>query len=393
MNKHSPSPHWQDIFRLVEQLSDEERLIQTNVQRYAEHTLQPRIREAFRNESFDLNLFKEMGALGLLGMTIQGYGCAGSSYVAYGLAAREIERVDSAYRSAMSVQSSLVMHPIYHFGSEEQKNHYLPALASGDLIGCFGLTEHQSGSDPGSMKTTARKVAGGYSLNGQKMWITNAPIADVFIIWAKDENQIMRGFILEKGIKGLSTHTITGKLSLRASVTGQIHLDNVVVSDEQLLPKSKGLHSPFSCLNSARYGISWGAMGAAEACWLTARDYALNRIQFERPLAANQLVQYKLAEMQTEIALSLQASLRVGRLMDQQQHSPEMISLIKRNACGKALHIARQARDMLGANGIMEDYPVMRHMINLETVNTYEGTHDIHSLILGRAQTGIQAFY
>lgn len=393
MNASTPSAHWQDIFRLDLQLDEQELQIQDNVRRYAEQSLAPRIRQSFRDESFDVTLFKEMGALGLLGMSLQGYGCAGSSYVAYGLAAREIERIDSAYRSAMSVQSSLAMHPIYHFGSEEQKQRYLPRLANGELIGCFGLTEPQSGSDPSSMLSSARKLNGGYQLNGQKMWITNAPIADVFIIWAKDEDGIIRGFILEKNLPGLSTQTIKGKLSLRASITGQIFMDNVWVSEQQLLPKSKGLQSPFSCLNSARYGIAWGAMGAAEACWLTARDYVLQRTQFKRPLAANQLVQLKLADMQTEIALSLQASLRVGRLMDKQQHNPEMISLIKRNACGKALQIARTSRDMLGANGIMEDYPIMRHMINLETVNTYEGTHDIHGLILGRAQTGIQAFY
>lgn len=393
MSAHKPSTHWQDIFRLDLQLDEQEQQVQQNVRRYAEQSLASRIRPAFRDESFDLALFKEMGALGLLGMSLQGYGCAGTSYVAYGLAAREIERIDSAYRSAMSVQSSLVMHPIYHFGSEAQKQRYLPRLASGDLIGCFGLTEPQSGSDPSGMLTTARKMSGGYQLNGQKMWITNAPIADVFIIWAKDEAGIIRGFILEKSMPGLSTQTIKGKLSLRASITGQIFMEEVWVSDEQLLPKSQGLQSPFSCLNSARYGIAWGAMGAAESCWLTARDYVLQRTQFKRPLAANQLIQTKLADMQSEIALSLQAALRVGRLMDQQQHSPEMISLIKRNACGKALQIARSARDMLGANGIMEDYPIMRHMINLETVNTYEGTYDIHGLILGRAQTGIQAFY
>ncbi|MBV1871913.1 MAG: acyl-CoA dehydrogenase [Gammaproteobacteria bacterium] len=393
MAKTTPSPNWQDILLLEDQLTEEERLTQHSAQQYAQNALLPRIRKAFRNENFDRNILQEMGALGLLGLTIDGYGCAGATYVAYGLVAREIERIDSAYRSAMSVQSSLVMHPIYHFGDDEQKNHYLPKLATGDLIGCFGLTEANSGSDPNSMQTHATITTGGYALTGQKMWITNAPIADIFIIWAKDDQGIIRGFILEKGMDGLSTSTIEGKLSLRASVTGQVTLDKVFVPQKNILPYCHGLKGPFSCLNSARYGISWGAMGAAEACWHTAREYALNRKQFGRPLAQTQLVQNKLADMQTEITLSLQSSLRVGRLMDEARFRPEMISLVKRNACGKALHIARQSRDILGANGIVDDYPVMRHMLNLETVNTYEGTYDIHSLILGRAQTGIQAFF
>lgn len=393
MANNSPSPNWQDILLLDEQLSEEERLIQHAARQYAQDKLQPGIQKAFRKELFDPLIFQEMGKLGLLGVTIKGYSCSGASSVAYGLVAREIERIDSAYRSALSVQSSLVMHPIYHFGSEEQKSKYLPKLALGELIGCFGLTEASSGSDPNSLQTRAKTVNGGYCLSGQKMWITNAPIADVFIIWAKDDENIIRGFILDKSMQGLSTQKIEGKLSLRASITGQVTLDNVFVSQEQLLPDCQGLKGPFSCLNSARYGISWGAMGAAESCWHTARQYTLDRQQFSRPLAATQLVQAKLADMQTEIALSLQSSLRVGRLMDEGKLKPEMISLVKRNACGKALFIARQARDMLGANGIVDDYPIMRHMLNLETVNTYEGTYDIHSLILGRSQTGIQAFY
>ena len=389
----SPSPNWQDILLLDDQLSDEERLIQDSARHYAQNSLQPRIQNAFRNELFDPGIFQEMGKLGLLGLTIKDYNCAGASYVAYGLVAREIERIDSAYRSALSVQSSLVMHPIYCFGSDDQKNRYLPKLTKGELIGCFGLTEASSGSDPDSMQTRAKPVEGGYILSGQKMWITNAPIADIFIIWGKDENNVIRGFIVEKTMSGVSTLAIEGKLSLRASITGQVTLDNVFVPQEQLLPGCQGLKGPFSCLNSARYGISWGAMGAAETCWHTAREYALNRKQFGRPLAKTQLIQSKLADMQTEITLSLHSSLRVGHLMDEARFRPEMISLVKRNACGKALHIARQSRDILGANGIVDDYPIMRHMLNLETVNTYEGTYDIHSLILGRSQTGIQAFY
>ncbi len=383
---------WDDPFLLEEQLSEEERMIASAARAYCQDKLMPRVLEAFRNEHFDREILREMGELGFLGSTIQGYGCAGTSYVAYGLVAREVERVDSGYRSAMSVQSSLVMYPIYAYGSEAQRQKYLPKLASGEWVGCFGLTEPDHGSDPGSMTTRARKVSGGYVLKGAKMWITNAPIADICVVWAKDDENQIRGFILERGMKGLSTPKIEGKFSLRASITGEIVMDDVFVPDENLLPNVVGLKGPFGCLNRARYGIAWGALGAAEFCWQRARNYVLERKQFGRPLAANQLIQKKLADMQTEIAIGLQACLRVGQLMDQGRAAPEMISLIKRNSCGKALDIARMARDMHGGNGIVDEYHVIRHVLNLETVNTYEGTHDIHALILGRAQTGIQAF-
>jgi glutaryl-CoA dehydrogenase len=352
----------------------------------------PRVLEAHRHEHFDREIMNEMGALGFLGCTINGYGCAGVGHVSYGLIAREIERVDSSYRSALSVQSSLVMYPIYAYGSEEQRGKYLPRLANGELVGCFGLTEPNFGSDAGGMITRARRASGGWVLKGAKMWITNAPIADLFLVWAKDKDDVIRGFILEKGAKGLSAPKIEGKFSLRVSVTGEIVMDDVFVPDENLLPNVSGLKGPFGCLNKARYGIAWGALGAAEFCWHAARQYTLDRHAFGRPLAANQLVQRNLADMQTEIALGYQAALRVGRLMDQGRAAPEMISLIKRNSCGKALDIARVARDMHGGNGIADEYHVIRHVMNLEAVNTYEGTHDIHALILGRAQTGIQAF-
>ncbi|WP_047248896.1 acyl-CoA dehydrogenase [Chromobacterium subtsugae] len=383
---------WEDPLLLLDQLSDEERLVQQSAQDYCQQRLLPRVLTANRAERFDREIINEMGELGFLGCTIEGYGCAGLSHVAYGLVAREVERVDSGYRSAMSVQSSLVMHPIWAYGSDAQKDKYLPKLASGEWLGCFGLTEPDSGSDPASMKTRARKVDGGYLLSGSKMWITNSPAADVFVVWAKDDDDEIRGFILEKGMQGLSAPAIHGKFSLRASITGEIVMDDVLVSDEQLLPGVKGLKGPFGCLNKARYGIAWGAMGAAEFCWQAARQYTLEREQFGRPLAANQLIQLKLANMQTEIALGLQAALRVGRLMDEGRAAPEMISLIKRNNCGKALDIARVARDMHGGNGISDEFHVIRHVMNLEAVNTYEGTHDVHALILGRAQTGIQAF-
>ncbi|POA98158.1 acyl-CoA dehydrogenase [Chromobacterium sinusclupearum] len=383
---------WEDPLLLQEQLSDEERLVQQSAHEYCQERLLPRVLTANREERFDREIINEMGELGLLGCTIEGYGCAGLSHVAYGLVAREVERVDSGYRSAMSVQSSLVMHPIWAYGSEAQKDKYLPKLASGEWLGCFGLTEPDSGSDPASMKTRARKVDGGYLLSGSKMWITNSPEADVFVVWAKDDEGEIRGFILEKGMKGLSAPKIHGKFSLRASITGEIVMDDVLVSEAQLLPGVAGLKGPFGCLNKARYGIAWGAMGAAEFCWHAARQYTLDRQQFGRPLAANQLIQLKLANMQTEIALGLQAALRVGRLMDEGRAAPEMISLIKRNNCGKALDIARVARDMHGGNGICDEFHVIRHVMNLEAVNTYEGTHDVHALILGRAQTGIQAF-
>jgi len=383
---------WDDPFLLESALTEEERLVRDTAQGYAQEKLLPRVLSATREERFDREIMTELGALGLLGPTIEGYGCAGVSHVAYGLIAREIERVDSGYRSAMSVQSSLVMHPIHAYGSEAQREKYLPKLASGEWIGCFGLTEPDAGSDPGSMKSRAIKVAGGYRLSGSKMWITNSPIADIAVVWAKTEDGVIRGFILERGMKGFSTPKIEGKMSLRASVTGEIVMDEVDVPEDNLLPIARGLGGPFGCLNKARYGIGWGAMGAAEDCWHRARQYTLDRKQFGRPLAANQLVQLKLADMQTEIALGLQAALRVGRLIDEGDWAPEMISLIKRNNCGKALEIARKARDMHGGNGIADEFHVIRHMINLETVNTYEGTHDIHALILGRAQTGIQAF-
>ena len=387
---------WDDPLLLDDLLSDDERMIRDTARAYARDKLQPRIIEAYRNETTDRAIFNEMGELGLLGITLpEDYGCAGASYVAYGLVAREVERVDSGYRSMMSVQSSLVMYPIHAYGSEEQRRAYLPKLASGAFVGCFGLTEPDAGSDPAGMKTRADKIDGGYRLTGSKTWISNAPIADVFVVWAKSpahDNQI-RGFILDRGLKGLSAPKIGGKLSLRASVTGEIVMDGVEVPETALLPNVSGLKGPFGCLNRARYGISWGAMGAAEDCWHRARSYTLDRRQFDRPLAQTQLVQKKLADMMTEITLGLHASLRVGRLFDEGRMAPEMISLVKRNNCGKALDIARQARDMHGGNGIQEEYHVMRHAQNLETVNTYEGTHDVHALILGRAITGLQAFF
>jgi len=387
---------WDDPFRLDGQLDDDERLVRDSVRAYAQERLQPRIIEAFEKEIFHREVLAEMGELGILGATIPvEYGGAGVSYVAYGLAAREVERVDSGYRSAMSVQTSLVMYPIHAYGSEAQRRRYLPKLASGEWVGCFGLTEPDFGSDPGGMRTRAEKVSDGYRLTGSKTWISHSPIADVLVVWAKSDahDGAIRGFILEKGMKGLSANKIHGKLSLRASLTGDIGLDGVVVPEENLLPGASGLSGPFGCLNRARYGIAWGVMGAAEFCWHAAREYTLGRQQFGRPLAATQLVQKKLADMQTEIALGLQAALRVGRLIDAGQLMPEAISLIKRNNCGKALDIARVARDMHGGNGITGEYQVMRHAMNLETVNTYEGTHDVHALILGRAQTGIQAFF
>ena len=382
---------WADPLRLDDQLTDEERAVRDAAHAYCQERLQTRVLMAARHETFDREIMREMGELGLLGSTIDGYGCPGVGHVSYGLVAREVERVDSGYRSAMSVQSSLVMHPIHAYGSEAQREKFLPRLATGEWVGCFGLTEPNHGSDPGSMETRARPVDGGYVLDGAKMWITNSPIADVFVVWAKLEGQI-RGFVLEKGMKGLSAPKIEGKMSLRASVTGEIVMDGVFCPEENLLPNVSGLKGPFGCLNKARYGIAWGTMGAAEFCWMAARTYTLERKQFGRPLAATQLVQKKLADMQTEIALGLQACLRVGRLMDEEKAAPEMISLIKRNCAGKALDIARVARDMHGGNGIHDEYHVIRHMINLETVNTYEGTHDVHALILGRAQTGLQAF-
>ena len=387
---------WDDPFLLDEQLTEEERLIQASARGFAQDLLQPRVIDAFREEIDAPELFPMMGEAGLLGATLpEDFGGAEASYVAYGLIAREVERVDSGYRSMMSVQSSLVIHPINAYGSEEQRRKYLPGLCAGTLIGCFGLTEPDAGSDPAGMKTRARKVDGGYVISGAKTWISNSPFADVFVIWAKSDahNGAIRGFILEKGMNGLSAPKIKGKLSLRASTTGMIQMDEVEVPEENLLPHVEGLKGPFGCLNRARYGISWGAMGAAEFCWHAARQYGLDRVQFGKPLAATQLFQKKLADMQTEIALGLQASLRVGRLMDDGRFAPEMISIVKRNNCGKALDIARAARDMHGGNGISEEYQVMRHMVNLETVNTYEGAHDVHALILGRAQTGIQAFF
>ena len=383
---------WEDPFRLVDQLTEDERMVHQTAHDYCQEKLLPRVLEANRHEIFHREIMNEMGELGLLGSTIDGYGCAGLNYVSYGLVAREVERVDSGYRSAMSVQSSLVMYPIHAFGSEAQREKYLPRLASGEWVGCFGLTEPDHGSDPGGMATRAVRTDGGWRLNGTKTWITNSPIADVFVVWAKDDEGVIRGFILEKGMKGLSAPKIEGKFSLRASITGQIAMQDVEVSDEQRLPNVTGLKGPFSCLNRARYGIAWGAMGAAEACWHAGRDYTMERKQFGRPLAANQLIQKKLADMQTEIALGLQSALRVGRMIDDGQLVPEAISLIKRNNCGKALDIARVARDMHGGNGISDEYHVIRHVMNLEAVNTYEGTHDVHALILGRAQTGLQAF-
>jgi glutaryl-CoA dehydrogenase len=387
---------WADPFLLEDQLSEEERMIRDAARDYAQGSLQPRVTAAWRDEHTDPAIFREMGERGLLGVTIpEEYGGAGASYVAYGLVAREVERVDSGYRSMMSVQSSLVMHPIHAFGTEEQRQKYLPGLAEGRLIGCFGLTEPDAGSDPGAMKTRAEKTASGFRLTGAKTWISNSPIADVFVVWAKSDAHggAIRGFVLEKGAKGLSAPKIGGKQSLRASITGEIVMDGVEVGEDALLPGVEGLKGPFSCLNRARYGISWGVLGAAEFCWMAARQYGLDRKQFGRPLAQTQLFQKKLADMQTEIALGLQASLRVGRLFDEGRLAPEAISIVKRNNCGKALDIARMARDMHGGNGIHEDYGVFRHMANLETVNTYEGAHDVHALILGRAQTGLQAFF
>lgn len=383
---------WRDPLLLERALTEEERLVRETVQAYCQEKLMPRILKAHREEQFDREIMQEMGSLGLLGATIQGYGCAGMSYVCYGLIAREIERVDSGYRSAMSVQSSLVMYPIYAYGDEAQRERYLPKLATGEWVGCFGLTEPDHGSDAGNLTTRAEAVAGGYRLTGAKMWISNSPIADVFVVWAKDHGGVIRGFILEKGMDGLSTPKIEGKFSLRASVTGEIVMDNVFVPDNHLLAGVEGIKGPFGCLNRARYGIAWGSMGAAEFCWHAARNYTLERSQFGRPLAANQLVQKKLADMQTEITLGLHSCLRLGRLMDDGLAAPEAVSLLKRNNCGKALDIARTSRDMHGGNGVADEYHVIRHMMNLEAVNTYEGTHDIHALILGRAQTGIQAF-
>jgi glutaryl-CoA dehydrogenase len=387
---------WEDAFRLEDQLAEDERMMRDAARAYAQEKLQPRVIEAYREERTDPAIFAEMGEMGLLGVTVpEQYGGLGAGYVAYGLIAREIERVDSGYRSMMSVQSSLVMYPIHAYGSEEQRQRYLPKLASGEWIGCFGLTEPDAGSDPAGMKTVARKTDGGYVLSGSKMWISNSPIADVFVVWARSEAHggKIRGFVLEKGMKGLSAPKIGGKLSLRASITGEIVMDGVELGEDALLPHVEGLKGPFGCLNRARYGISWGVLGAAEFCWHAARQYGLDRKQFGRPLAQTQLFQKKLADMQTEIALGLQGSLRVGRLLDEAAAAPEMISLVKRNNCGKALEIARMARDMHGGNGISEEFQVFRHMANLETVNTYEGTHDVHALILGRAQTGLQAFF
>jgi glutaryl-CoA dehydrogenase len=392
---HSPEKprfDWADALLLEDQLSEEERMLRDAARAYCQERLMPRILEANRHERFDRAIMTEMGALGLLGPTIEGYGCAGVNYVSYGLVAREVERVDSGYRSAMSVQSSLVMHPIHAYGSEEQRQRFLPRLAQGELVGCFGLTEPDHGSDPGGMKTRARTAEGGYVLTGSKMWITNSPIADVMVVWAKDDAGDIRGFLLERGMEGLSTPKIEGKFSLRASITGEIVMDQVFVPEANLLPNVKGLKGPFGCLNNARYGIAWGALGAAEFCFHAARNYTMERKQFGRPLAANQLIQKKLADMQTEITLGLQACLRLGRLKDEGRATPEMISMLKRNSCGKALDIARTARDMHGGNGISDEFHVIRHAMNLEAVNTYEGTHDIHALILGRAITGIAAF-
>jgi glutaryl-CoA dehydrogenase len=393
MTKHTKAIfHWDDPLLLEAQLSQEEIMVRDNTRDYCQEKLMPRIIEANRHEKFDRKILFEMGKLGLLGATINGYGCAGVSNVCYGLIAREVERVDSAYRSTLSVQSSLVMYPIFAYGTEEQRQKYLPKLASGEWVGCFGLTEPNHGSDPGGMLSRAKKVKDGFSLSGNKTWITNSPIADVFVVWAKDEQNSIRGFILEKGMKGLSAPKIEGKFSLRASETGQIMMDDVFVPQENMFPEISGLKGPFGCLNKARYGIAWGVLGAAEFCFSAARQYTMDRKQFGRPLAANQLIQLKLADMQSEIALGLQAVLRVGRLIDEEKVAPEMISMIKRNSCGKALNIARIARDMHGGNGIADEYHIIRHVMNLEAVNTYEGTHDIHALILGRAITGIAAF-
>ncbi len=391
MNK-KPVFTWEDPLALESQLSEDERMVRDSARAFCQNELMPKILEFHRHEVFDRAVMREMGKLGFLGPTIDGYGCAGVNYVCYGLVAREIERVDSAFRSAMSVQSSLVMHPIHAYGTAKQREKFLPKLATGEWVGCFGLTEPDAGSDPAAMKTRARKADGGYRLSGSKMWITNSPIADVFIVWAKDDEGRIQGYILEKGMDGLSAPEIEGKFSLRASPTGEIVMDDVFVPEENMMPEAKGLKAAFGCLNNARYGISWGAMGAAEFCWHTARQYTLDRIAFGRPLAANQLIQLKLADMQTEITLGLQGSLQLGRMKDQGTAAPESISLMKRNNCGKALAIARTARDMLGGNGVSDEYHVIRHVLNLEAVNTYEGTHDVHALILGRAQTGIQAF-
>ena len=388
-----PSFDWQDPLMLDEQLSEEERMVRDAARDYCQDKLMPRVLEGNRHEIFHREIMNEMGELGFLGSTIDGYGCAGVNYVCYGLVAREVERVDSGYRSAMSVQSSLVMYPIYAFGSEAQRQKYLPKLATGEWVGCFGLTEPDAGSDPGAMKTRARKVDGGYRLSGSKIWITNSPIADVFVVWAKDDGDTIRGFVLDKGMDGLSAPKIEGKFSLRASITGEIVMDEVFVPDDHLLSGVTGLKGPFSCLNNARYGISWGAMGAAEFCWHAARQYTLDRSMFGRPLAQTQLIQKKLADMQTEIALGLNGALRLGRMKDDGTAPPEAISLMKRNNCGKALDIARLARDMHGGNGVADEFHVIRHVMNLEAVNTYEGTHDVHALILGRAQTGLNAFF
>ncbi|HEY5209428.1 MAG TPA: acyl-CoA dehydrogenase [Stellaceae bacterium] len=383
---------WRDPLRFEDELSEEERMIRDAARDYAQDKLMPRIKMAFREERFDIEVMREMGALGFLGSTLTGYGCAGTSYVAYGLIAHELEKVDSAYRSSLSVQSSLTMYPIHAFGTEAQKQEYLPRMATGELIAAFGLTEPDFGSDAGGMKSRAKKVADGYLLNGSKMWISHAPVADVLVIWAKDDAGEVRGFILERGMKGLTTPKIEGKFSLRASATGEVSMQDVFVPEENLLPGVSGLRGPFSCLNNARYGIAWGALGAATSCWFAARDYTVGRKAFGKPLAANQLIQKKLADMQTEITLGLHACLRLGRLMDEHKATPEMISMLKRNSTGKSLDIARMARDMHGGNGIVDEYNVIRHLLNLETVNTYEGTHDIHALILGRAQTGLSAF-
>ena len=383
---------WTDPFRLTDQLDDDERMIRDSAREFCSERLFPRVLEAHRNETFDRSIFNEFGEMGFLGPTIAGYGCAGVNHVSYGLIAREIERIDSGYRSMMSVQSSLVMYPIYTYGTEEQRQKYLPDLASGKKIGCFGLTEPDYGSDAGGMITRAKKVNGGWQLNGAKMWITNSPVADILVVWAKTEDDVIRGFILERGMTGLETPKISGKFSLRASITGEIVMKDVFVPEENILPNIQGLKGPFGCLNKARYGIAWGSLGAAEFCWTAARDYTMERKQFGRPLAANQLIQKKLADMQTEISIGLQSTLRVGRLLDEDKAAPEMISLIKRNSCGKSLEVARMSRDMHGGNGIADEYHVIRHVLNLEAVNTYEGTHDVHALILGRAQTGIQAF-
>ncbi len=385
---------WEDPFLIDDQITEEERMIRDAAHQYCQEQLMPRVLESNRHETFDRSIFNELGELGLLGMTLpEKYGCAGATYTGYGLVAREVERVDSGYRSAFSVQSSLVMHPIHEFGSEEQRQHFLPRLATGELVGCFGLTEPDHGSDPASMVTRARKTDGGYLLSGAKNWITNSPIADVAVVWAKTDDDVIRGFILERGMKGFETPKIEGKFSLRASVTGMIMMDEVFVPEENLLPNVQGLKGPFSCLNNARLGIAFGAIGAGEFCWFAARDYTMERKQFGRPLAANQLIQLKLADMQTELTMALQACLRVGKLKDEKRLPVELISMVKRNSCGKALDAARVARDMHGGNGISDEYHVIRHVMNLEAVNTYEGTHDIHALILGRAQTGIQAFF